>query len=98
MIFFYGLKENKVFFFDASHAFCQMTLTVYINGKKYTETHPDPLESLVDYLRRKGLTGTKVGCAEGSVSHLNLTIVGVVLVQFLFLSLITLQNLSNTIL
>lgn len=41
-------------------------LIVFINGKKMVEKDPDPEMTLLFYLRRKlGLTGTKLGCAEG---------------------------------
>uniref|UniRef100_A0A3B3VEH9 xanthine dehydrogenase n=1 Tax=Poecilia latipinna TaxID=48699 RepID=A0A3B3VEH9_9TELE len=40
-------------------------LIFFVNGKKIVETNPDPEMTLLTYLRRKGLTGTKLGCAEG---------------------------------
>ncbi|VVC89835.1 unnamed protein product [Leptidea sinapis] len=41
-------------------------LVFYVNGKKIVETNPDPEWTLLWYLRKKlGLTGTKLGCAEG---------------------------------
>lgn len=40
-------------------------LEFYVNGKLHTVNNPDPTETLISYLRRVGLTGTKLGCAEG---------------------------------
>nr|XP_033472220.1 xanthine dehydrogenase/oxidase-like [Epinephelus lanceolatus] len=41
-------------------------LIFFVNGRKVVEKNPDPEMSLLTYLRRKlGLTGTKLGCAEG---------------------------------
>lgn len=41
-------------------------LVFFVNGKKVVEKNPDPETTLLLYLRRKlGLTGTKLGCAEG---------------------------------
>ncbi|XP_068446454.1 xanthine dehydrogenase/oxidase [Clinocottus analis] len=41
-------------------------LLFFVNGKKIVERNADPETTLLTYLRRKlGLTGTKLGCAEG---------------------------------
>ncbi|XP_044043358.1 xanthine dehydrogenase/oxidase [Siniperca chuatsi] len=41
-------------------------LIFFVNGKKVVERHADPEMTLLTYLRRTlGLTGTKLGCAEG---------------------------------
>ncbi|XP_068165396.1 xanthine dehydrogenase/oxidase [Antennarius striatus] len=41
-------------------------LVFFVNGKKIIERNADPETTLLSYLRRKlGLTGTKLGCAEG---------------------------------
>eukprot|EP00066_Takifugu_rubripes_P003798 XP_003966667.1 PREDICTED: xanthine dehydrogenase/oxidase [Takifugu rubripes] len=41
-------------------------LIFFVNGKKIIEKNVDPEMTLLTYLRRKlGLTGTKLGCAEG---------------------------------
>ncbi|CAB1429617.1 unnamed protein product [Pleuronectes platessa] len=41
-------------------------LLFFVNGKKIVEKDADPETTLLTYLRRKlGLTGTKLGCAEG---------------------------------
>ncbi|XP_060736363.1 xanthine dehydrogenase/oxidase [Tachysurus vachellii] len=41
-------------------------LVLFVNGKKITENNADPEMTLLCFLRRKlGLTGTKLGCAEG---------------------------------
>ncbi|TRY88303.1 hypothetical protein DNTS_016695 [Danionella cerebrum] len=41
-------------------------LVFFVNGKKITEKNADPEITLLTYLRRTlGLTGTKLGCAEG---------------------------------
>lgn len=41
------------------------TLLFYLNGKKQVVTDPNPNQTLIDYVRSIGLTGTKLGCAEG---------------------------------
>ncbi|KAJ8399470.1 hypothetical protein AAFF_G00411820 [Aldrovandia affinis] len=41
-------------------------LVFFVNGKKIVERNAEPEMTLLTYLRRKlGLTGTKLGCAEG---------------------------------
>ncbi|KAI8999995.1 Molybdopterin-binding domain of aldehyde dehydrogenase-domain-containing protein [Gaertneriomyces semiglobifer] len=40
-------------------------LQCYINGKPFSDFPPDPQETLIAFLRRHGLTGTKLGCGEG---------------------------------
>ena len=41
------------------------TLQFYLNGTKVVLDDPDPEVTLLEYLRGIGLTGTKLGCAEG---------------------------------
>ncbi|EZF26342.1 xanthine dehydrogenase [Trichophyton rubrum D6] len=41
------------------------TLRFYLNGTKVTLDSVDPEATLLEYLRGIGLTGTKLGCAEG---------------------------------
>jgi xanthine dehydrogenase/oxidase len=41
------------------------TLRFYMNGTKVTLNDIDPEMTLLEYLRGIGLTGTKLGCAEG---------------------------------
>jgi len=41
------------------------TLRFYLNGAKVTIDNADPEVTLLEYLRGIGLTGTKLGCAEG---------------------------------
>jgi len=41
------------------------TLRFYLNGTKVTIDTADPEVTLLEYLRGIGLTGTKLGCAEG---------------------------------
>ncbi|KAG0127145.1 molybdopterin binding aldehyde oxidase/xanthine dehydrogenase [Tuber indicum] len=41
------------------------TLRFYLNGAKVTINNIDPEVTLLEYLRGIGLTGTKLGCAEG---------------------------------
>jgi xanthine dehydrogenase/oxidase len=43
----------------------QDTLTFWVNGNKIHLEQPDPEVTLLEYLRGIGLTGTKLGCAEG---------------------------------
>ncbi len=40
-------------------------LNFYLNGAKVTLDDADPEITLLEYLRGIGLTGTKLGCAEG---------------------------------
>jgi xanthine dehydrogenase/oxidase len=41
------------------------TLQFFLNGSKIVLELPDPEVTLLEYLRGIGLTGTKLGCAEG---------------------------------
>ena len=41
------------------------TVTFYLNGTKVLLENFDPEVTLLEYLRGIGLTGTKLGCAEG---------------------------------
>jgi xanthine dehydrogenase/oxidase len=41
------------------------TLRFYLNGTKVVLNDADPEVTLLEYLRGVGLTGTKLGCAEG---------------------------------
>jgi len=41
------------------------TIRFYLNGTKVTLDSADPEVTLLEYLRGIGLTGTKLGCAEG---------------------------------
>jgi xanthine dehydrogenase/oxidase len=41
------------------------TLRFYLNGTRVTLSTIDPEITLLEYLRGIGLTGTKLGCAEG---------------------------------
>lgn len=41
------------------------TLRFYLNGTKITLDNADPEVTVLEYLRVIGLTGTKLGCAEG---------------------------------
>ena len=40
-------------------------LVFWVNGEKLVIENPDPTVMLVDYLRERGLIGTKVGCGQG---------------------------------
>src|SRR5271156_2613355 len=41
------------------------TMTFWVNGSRINLDQPDPEVTLLEYLRGIGLTGTKLGCAEG---------------------------------
>jgi xanthine dehydrogenase/oxidase len=41
------------------------TIKFYLNGTKVVLDNVDPELTLLEYLRDIGLTGTKLGCAEG---------------------------------
>ena len=41
------------------------TVRFYLNGTKVVLSDADPELTLLEYLRGIGLTGTKLGCAEG---------------------------------
>ncbi|TPX38095.1 hypothetical protein SmJEL517_g00330 [Synchytrium microbalum] len=40
-------------------------LRFYLNGTLTIQPNPNPDEKLIEYVRRMGFTGTKLGCAEG---------------------------------
>lgn len=40
-------------------------LLFYLNGRKQIVRNPHPNHTLIDFIRSTGLTGTKLGCAEG---------------------------------
>lgn len=40
-------------------------LHFYLNGTEIILTNPDPDTTLLQYVRSIGLTGSKLGCAEG---------------------------------
>lgn len=40
-------------------------LVFFLNGTKIVLTNPDPEATVLEYIRAIGLTGTKLGCAEG---------------------------------
>lgn len=56
---------------DAARALSEVTagyddtLRFYLNGTKVVLDAADPEVTLLEYLRGIGLTGTKLGCAEG---------------------------------
>jgi xanthine dehydrogenase/oxidase len=41
------------------------TLNFYLNGTEISIENPDPDTTLLQYIRSIGLTGSKLGCAEG---------------------------------
>src|ERR1700743_1869966 len=41
------------------------TLRFWLNGLEINIERPDPALLLVDFLHERGLTGTKIGCAQG---------------------------------
>ena len=49
--------------FPTSH--WRKELVLFVNGKRYEESDVDPHTTLLEWLRSKGLTGTKLGCSEG---------------------------------
>lgn len=40
-------------------------LTFFLNGKEVKVSNPDPTMTLLEYIRKQGLTGTKLVCGEG---------------------------------
>lgn len=40
-------------------------LVFFVNGEKHVVNNAQPEETLLQYLRGSGLTGTKLGCGEG---------------------------------
>ena len=43
----------------------ESALTLYVNARKFVVRDAQPEETLLTFLRREGLTGTKLGCGEG---------------------------------
>jgi xanthine dehydrogenase/oxidase len=43
----------------------QDIISFYINGKKHEIKNPNPTQTLLQYLRSNGYTGTKLTCGEG---------------------------------
>ncbi|KAJ1825491.1 xylitol dehydrogenase, partial [Coemansia sp. RSA 2708] len=41
------------------------SIVFYVNGERETLSDVDLDETLLEYLRGRGLTGTKLGCGEG---------------------------------
>ena len=56
--------ENPVALSTVTEAYDD-TLRFYLNGTKVVLDSIDPEITLLEYLRGIGLTGTKLGCAEG---------------------------------
>jgi len=40
-------------------------LSFFVNGVRHSYDFIDPEKTIIEFLREKGLTGTKLGCAEG---------------------------------
>jgi xanthine dehydrogenase/oxidase len=52
----------------------QEELILWVNGTQVLEVNPSPTETLISFLRRRlGLSGTKLGCAEGCAFLLDLS-------------------------
>ncbi|KAF3911352.1 hypothetical protein ABW20_dc0100059 [Dactylellina cionopaga] len=57
-------EERKVSLAEVTSSYDD-TIVFYLNGSKVTLESIDPEITLLEYLRGIGLTGTKLGCAEG---------------------------------
>ena len=66
-----GIHEDSAATVEKVTSLAQLTedwddaLRFYLNGTKVTVDTVDPEVTLLEYLRGVGLTGTKLGCAEG---------------------------------
>jgi xanthine dehydrogenase small subunit len=53
-----------------------MEIPFRLNGEDLTATSQDPTETLLDWLRARGLTGTKEGCNEGDCGACSVIVTG----------------------
>ena len=53
-----------------------MEIPIRLNGEAVTATPDDPTETLLDWLRARGLTGTKEGCNEGDCGACSVIVTG----------------------
>lgn len=65
-VIFNGFHEADLSSDELQEAQISNTLVFYVNGKQISDKNIEPQWTLLWYLRNKlGLTGTKLGCAEG---------------------------------
>lgn len=60
-----AVSQDALRSLDETTAAYDDTLRFYLNGTKVVLDTADPEVTLLEYLRGIGLTGTKLGCAEG---------------------------------